>query len=97
MERTKSDGAEITQSIKLFDPGHLPLPLALWVGTPNQGTEARRGMGIYGTLLSCAQRASWKSAMSEVLCRTLWGNSNESHSSLGEFIIYVGRQATQIK
>lgn len=72
MERTKSDRAEITQSIRLFDPGNnsntYPCPEHPGYRLPPKQTGAARGREIYGRILYYVQRASEKSAMSKVLC-----------------------------
>ena len=81
MERTKSDRAEITQSIRLFDPGNnsntYPCPEHPGYRLLPKRTGAARGRGMYGRILSYAQKAFEKSVMSKVLCWALWGNSNE--------------------
>ena len=81
MERTKSDTAEITQSIRLLDPGNnantYPCPEHSGYRLPPKQAGAARGREINGRILYYAQRAYEKSAMSKVLCWALWGNSNE--------------------
>lgn len=74
MERTKSDTAEITPSIRLLDPGNKhkhPAPEHSGYRLPPKQTGAARGGGDIRRILYYAQRAYEKSAMSKVLCWAL--------------------------